>query len=171
MGTIRNSLVAGVSLLIAAGAIVALTPLPGEGQGPATSQRGPRRFYLTPRGYDGNETLTACATGFHMASLWEIFDPTQLRYDTALGYAEDDSGLGPPSAYGWIRTGLPADAASDPYGGAVNCNAWTSDYGFHEGSAVALAGAWHLDHASTLIPWTATIGICSDPARVWCVQD
>jgi hypothetical protein len=27
-----------------------------------------------------------CAVGYHMASLWEIHEPSNLRYDTALGF-------------------------------------------------------------------------------------
>ena len=169
MRTVKTSLLAVICLLIVAGMLVALTPLAGQSQG--QSPRGPRKFYLTQTAHDGNEALTACAAGFHMASLWEIFDPTQLRYDTTLGYVNDDSGSGPPSSFGWIRTGREANAISEPSGGAVNCNAWTSDNGFHEGSAVSLTAAWHLGNVSAVTPWRATIGICSDPSRVWCVQD
>jgi len=36
----------------------------------------PRRFYLTKEdAFDGLHAPTACAAGFHMASLFEIFDP------------------------------------------------------------------------------------------------
>jgi hypothetical protein len=89
----------------------------------------------------------------------------------ALGYVNDDSGAGLPSSFGWIRTGQEAYAVSEVSGGAVNGNAWTSDNGFHEGSAVSPSAAWHLGIVSAVSPRSVTIGICSDPARVWCVQD
>jgi hypothetical protein len=72
--------------------------------------------------FDGNETLTACAKGYHMASIWEILDTSNLSYNTDLGVIVDDSGSGPPNAIeGWIRTG---DVTSDHF---TNCKAWTSD--------------------------------------------
>ncbi len=58
---------------------------------------GARQFYLTRNRFQGDEALTACAPGYHMASLWEIHDVTYLRYNTALGSTQADSGLGPPS--------------------------------------------------------------------------
>src|SRR5262245_7913813 len=45
----------------------------------------PPRFYLSTDTFDGAHALAACSQGFHMASLWEIFDPTNLKYDTTLG--------------------------------------------------------------------------------------
>jgi len=59
-----------------------------------------RKYYLTQTFHDGNEVLTACAVGYHMASLWEIQDPTSLRYDNILGFNRADSGSGPPSPTG-----------------------------------------------------------------------
>jgi hypothetical protein len=55
-----------------------------------------------------------------MASMWEISDPSNLRYDTQLGVTTADSGFGPPAGtsfvafFGWVRTGdevLPSFAA------------------------------------------------------------
>ena len=56
-----------------------------------------RKFYLTQTGFTGSQALTACANGYHMASLWEILDPSNLRYNTTLGFTTQDSGFGPPS--------------------------------------------------------------------------
>jgi hypothetical protein len=170
--SIRHSLLAVVPLLVVAVVVVALSPLAGEGQGQVPSVRAPRKFYLTRMAHDGNEALAACAAGYHMASLWEIFDPTQLRYDTALGLVQDDSGSGPPSGFGWIHTGVEARFVSNTLGGPVNCGGWTSDNGaLHEGTAVGLTSAWHNSAGSSLAPWEATIAACSEPVRVWCVQD
>ena len=62
----------------------------------AANNKGPRQFCLTKTGFNGSQALTACAAGYHMASLWEIFDTTVLRYNTALGLTKPDSGSGPP---------------------------------------------------------------------------
>jgi hypothetical protein len=99
------------------------------------ANKGPRKFYLTKTfTHTGAETLSACAAGYHMASLWEIHDPTNLRYDTELGFTESDSGFGPPTHGGWIRTG----GAANTVGGAGvgNCNAWKSASGADFGTIV-----------------------------------
>jgi hypothetical protein len=103
----KKSLIALAGLLVLFGAIAALTPLAGRGQGQTKQQqRWPRKFYLTQDGYDGSQALSACAQGYHMASLWEILDPSNLSYDTSLGATVADSGSGPPNGSGWIRTGF-----------------------------------------------------------------
>ena len=95
-----------------------------ETQVASLANKGPRKFYLTRTEHDGAHALTACAGGYHMASLWEIFDTSNLRYDTELGFTRDDSGFGPPIAQGWIRTGYIASGFGPP--GLINCKAWTS---------------------------------------------
>jgi hypothetical protein len=40
-------------------------------QAVAAASTGLRRFYLTPYWRYGNTALTACASGYHMASMWE----------------------------------------------------------------------------------------------------
>ena len=44
-----------------------------------------RRFYLTKNQLQGNQAINACASGYHMASYWEIHDLSTLQYDTSLG--------------------------------------------------------------------------------------
>ncbi len=61
--------------------------------------RKPRKFYLTGSPVDGAAASGACATGYHMASLWEIFDPSGLDYNTSLGMTLEDSAQGPPSFF------------------------------------------------------------------------
>ena len=171
MHTIRHSLVTVIPLIVVAAIFAALSPMAGEGQG-RPSVREPRKFYLTRTAHDGNEALTACAPGYHMASLWEIFDPTQLRYETSLGLVLADSGSGPPGGYGYIRTGMEAVFVSNTFGTPPNCRAWTSDNGaLYEGTAVSLTSAWLTQVGSALSPWNATVTVCSEPARVWCVED
>src|SRR5262249_33556851 len=106
--------------------------------GPACG-RGLRRYYLTKTAVPGNQALTTCAAGFHMASRFEILDVSVLDYDPHLGFTTDDSGAGPPSAAakygstapsGWMRTGGGSqftDATRAPGSAFTNCATWASD--------------------------------------------
>ncbi len=128
-----------------------------------------RRYYLTATNtHTGSQALTACAVGYHMASLWEIHDITGLRYETSLGFTELDSGSGPPtSQQGWVRTGgTPRNLSGIQ--GENNCLAWESNE--QAGTVVSLTMSWN---APTVIgtPWTTTEILCSDDTRVWCVED
>jgi hypothetical protein len=133
----------------------------------------PRRYYLTPTPHDGAQALTACAAGFHMASLWEIFDTSNLDYDTSLGATKTDSGDGPPSVnggfFGWIRTGGFADNVFLP--GEGNCFAWTSAEAEDEGTMVSLVESWAMD-PTIVAPWFAQTVPCDTGfIKVWCVED
>jgi hypothetical protein len=75
------------------------------------SEAAKQKFYLTPGVFVGSQALTACAKGYHMASLSEIFDVSGLTYNTKLGAILQDSGGGPPATAGRIRTGF-VDGAS-----------------------------------------------------------
>jgi hypothetical protein len=172
MNRLKNSLVGFVGLIFLAGLIALLTEGAGSGQqnSVGNAPTRPRRYYLTTTLHKGNEALTACATGYHMASLWEIHEPTTLRYETALGFTRGDSGAGPPAlAFGWIRTGWVTDESAVP--GSSNCNSWTSDSGFGEGTAVGLPRTWRLTDSPLISPWIAIGEVCLEPIRVWCVQD
>ena len=52
-----------------------------------------RAFYLSQNGVPADQALAACVPGFHMASLYEILDPSSLRYDTSLGLSFEDLNL------------------------------------------------------------------------------
>jgi hypothetical protein len=131
-----------------------------------------RQYYLTQNTFRANSALTACEAGFHMASLWEIYDTTNLEYDTTRGKIREDAGTGPPSNdddAGWIRTGnhtAPADRA-----GYANCDNWTSLEG--TGTAVALGeGHWGREFlASPIGPWEARVNSCNSLNHVWCIAD
>ncbi|CAN5485399.1 hypothetical protein BH20ACI3_BH20ACI3_33540 [soil metagenome] len=110
--------------------------------------------------------MTACAAGYHMASLWEIHDPSNLRYDTALGQTLEDSGFGPPALPGAVRTGGNAAGTF----GEPNCNVWTSDSNSEIGTLATLDFDWN-DDARRVSPWHVSASFCSSPNRVWCVQD
>jgi hypothetical protein len=139
-----------------------------------------RTFYLSKATVQGNAPLSACSSGYHMASLWEIYNVSGLRYDTSLGLTQDDSGNGPPAGAGvtvsgWIRTGNLASSLGPA--GASNCMNWKSNSSHDTGSAVYLNPQWSQPSAwQNIVIWswmgTQTTGwSCSEKQRVWCVQD
>lgn len=174
MFSFRRSLIALVGLLVIVGTLATLMPLVSRGQGnnPIVAQLQPRKFYLTQTTYTGSQALTACASGYHMASLWEIFDTSNLRYDTVLGKTQDDSGFGPPSQIlGWMRTGR--FASSVDLAGGGNCDAWTSADDADFGTVAGLNNDWtgDLNQGKNVRPWTAFANTCNSNQSVWCVQD
>lgn len=130
-----------------------------------------RQFYLTKEGYDGDSVKTACAGGYHMASLWEIWDPSNLKYNPSLGLTADDSGQGPPSetSAAWVRTGYGSEAGQLDHPGEANCNAWTSAEITDWGTYVILNEEW--DQPADMYVWDAVIGSCTNTLHVWCVAD
>jgi hypothetical protein len=137
-------------------------------------EKAPRKFYLTTTGHNGAQALSACAFGYHMASVWEIFDPSNLRYNTEFGLTQDDSGSGPPTgstANGWIRTGAPAAlGVSNPsLPGRVNCNAWTVGTNAGSGSVARFSSNWNVEGVRLIAGDDA--GDCDALFKVWCVQD
>ena len=158
--------------LLAAALLTCLAWRPSEATARNTPLVAPateREYYLTYASVpDAAHALTACAGGYHMASLWEILDTSNLKYNTGLGAARDDSGQGPPAQLaGWVRTGDGSGSASTP--GQANCNAWTSNEASHYGTYAQLSSNW----ASTenIDVWLTFTTLCSSSARVWCVQD
>jgi hypothetical protein len=130
---------------------------------------GARQFYLTENSFSGNETLTACDEGYHMASIWEILDTSNLRYDTTMGVTLDDSGQGPPSApAGWARTGFSSNISNTASMG--NCNAWTSNASNDYGRTIYLPYS-DLSVGSEFGVWRARMFQCDQSWRVWCVTD
>jgi hypothetical protein len=128
-----------------------------------------RWFYLTTSGYNGAEAATACDSGFHMASIYEILDVSNLRYDTGRGTAFDDSGQGPPEGTGgWVRTGSIPHYADQV--GISNCWAWTSSDASWYGTSVLLAEEWNAP-ATWLSPWKGSTWSCQTMLPVWCIED
>jgi hypothetical protein len=137
----------------------------------AWSATMPGSYYLTASAsYDGDDAPGACAKGYHMASLWEIWDTSNLRYNTQLGYQypDGDCGQGPPTdVLGWVRTG--ADASTSNQGpGRANCSAYTSTTVI-SGTVVALPDDWSAPD-STMGVWVAGTASCASSQRVWCVR-
>lgn len=160
-----------IAILLVTVALSVLAPQVVRAQvvNPNNAVRTARKFYITPNQYSGRQALTACAAGYHMASLWEIFDFSNLRYDTTLGVTQADSGFGPPNFSGWIRTGFFDTGSSTP--GVGNCQAWTSNNNSDQGTIVGIGG-FNWDSPSTRVsPWSAATRPCDAPISVWCVQD
>jgi hypothetical protein len=172
MHSLKKSLLALAGILVLVGVIPTLLPLVGqaEGQGKGGKQGGANTFYLTTNEYTGGQALSACNEGYHMASLWEILDVSNLSYDKQLGFAQDDSGSGPPNAMqGWVRTGYDAHSAGlTP--GADNCNAYLSSDSSEFGTQVYLSRLWTVP-PTMISPWIANSAQCDWSSRVWCVRD
>jgi hypothetical protein len=126
-------------------------------------------FYLTEANYHANQVLTACGAGYHMASLWEMLDVSNLTYDAShpAAYTKADSGFGPPSGWwGWVRTGQEGSSAN--VAGTGNCLAWTSTAGASYGSAVRLSSSWETAPGD-ISTWDAGAFSCNLLGPVWCV--
>jgi len=133
--------------------------------------RGERRYYLTNASYDPPDVLTACVSGFHTASIYELIVGSHVLYDAVLGQTADDSGVGAPSGpatSGWIRTGRPSSV-----NGAVdgNCANWTSASLGEEGTTTRLMTFSTPNSASGFSPWARTVTDCSLSVPVWCIED
>jgi len=133
----------------------------------SVADAGAKKYYLTPAAtFDGNEALTACDNGYHMASLGEIFDTTNLKYDTSRGFTRADSGSGPPSdAGGWIRTGQASEMGN--IAGTGNCSAWTSDSNVQFGTRAFIEDFW----GDPVHQWRAATLGCDEFSRVWRVRN
>jgi hypothetical protein len=136
--------------------------------------RDPRKkYYLTTTPVDGAHVLNACASGYHVASLWEIFDTSNLAYDTSLGQSSPDSGRGPSSLHsGWVRTGWRQEDADSP--GSGNCDVWTSADPAKSGTVVELNNQWDESPVNlnpAVNPWRAFFSPCGNSVPVWCVQN
>jgi type II secretory pathway pseudopilin PulG len=163
----RRLVVVQVVILILAVLVVSfLVNRDGAVASAETQATGMRQFYLSKSWYSAIDAPDSCAAGYHFASLWEIADPSNLKYNTSYGYAKDDSGKGPPSNYyARVRTGYGSDNSNTP--GQANCNAWTTTTGF--GTKVALDQTWESNpHIGV---WKVTASECSATATIWCIED
>ena len=163
-------------LTVVAGMALVSAVVAAPQRGPHTAPSGAPAsiwgsYYLTSGdSYDGADAPGACAESYHMASLWEIWDTSNLRYEGDLGYQypDGDCGQGPPTdAYGWVRTGSTASTSTDGPG-LANCAAYTSTTVI-SGTVVSLPNDWSAP-GSTMGVWEAGTASCSSAQRVWCVR-
>jgi hypothetical protein len=134
-----------------------------------------KMYYLTATGFTGDEAVTACDSGFHMASISEIQDPSNLQYadrsTAAYDSLVDGQRLSPPSnQMGWVRTGgYPLTGFPD------NCNFWQSSSDQQRGTTMTLysilGDANPELHASDPRWWHKVQQMCSLSEPVWCVED
>jgi hypothetical protein len=135
---------------------------------PLAASSGMRQYYVTKTYSVGADAADACASGYHMASLWEIMDPSSLKYNTDLGDTRSDSGQGPPSdKQGWVHTGYAGTTSNTP--GWGNCNAWTSSEVLDYGTWAWLPSRW--DSGQDIHVWEVGMQGCWLNAYVWCVED
>ena len=143
-------------------------------QAPLASSAGMRGYYLTKTlhsgadadGTDGNGA-GVCAEGYHFASLWEIVDPSNLKYDTARGKTKADSGQGPlTGAFGWVRTGYSSNNGATA--GQANCDTWSGTSG--NGTRARLPSDWTAGGQDIHV-WEVGTTSCGASTYVWCVAD
>ncbi len=142
------------------------------GIGAAVAAGRGRLYYLTEANFSTSQALTACAAGYHMASMWEIIDPSNLTYDytNPAAHTKADSGQGPPSLwYGWVRTG--GDSSGSGTAGTGNCNNWTSNSNAVSGVSVRLSRTWETPPNEIGGIWDATSFTCNFTGPVWCARD
>lgn len=126
---------------------------------------GRPRYYITPAVYDSIEVLTACDTGFHMASASELRDMSNLKFDKRRGDSSADSGTGPPAGgnyLGWVRTGNISSNINMP--GFGNCRVWSEESGW--GTIIFLSDLW-----DDVLGWATLAWDCDNIAHVWCIED
>jgi hypothetical protein len=144
------------------------TPDPGAPQSPSARLR---RYYVTSTLVNGSQATLACEVGYHMASLWEMVDPSNLKYDTSqpTSLTYPDSGQGPPAGQiGWVRTGYFGNSSLGTPG-LDNCDAWTSNGEGGYGTYVSLVTDWNA--GGDVHVWKAGTYPCNWSLSVWCVED
>jgi hypothetical protein len=176
-GIFRDNVMESAGLNVASPTIVGGTATGGnlcdDGR---CSRRGWRRYYLTKNLADGLQALNACASGFHMASRWELDDPSSLEYDPILGRQNNDSGQGPPvgnefgeQVGGWVRTG--SVSMDLGFGVMTNCDTWSTNDGSSVGTFLSIDVNWNTAGTALGTPWIAGSGACNSSIAVWCIED
>jgi hypothetical protein len=144
----------------------------------ASATFGVRQFYLTKTTFQAGGARTACAKGYHFASIWEIADPSALEYNSDLGQTGSDSGEGPPTqiwffggssvALGWTRTGYTTSSVDTV--GWANCSGWGTSDGLAWGTVANLPSDW-TGGEQDIGAWNTEVRTCNSTLRVWCVQN
>jgi hypothetical protein len=138
----------------------------------APASAGGKKYFLTIEEFPTTQVREACGNGYHVASLFEIFHFTSLKYETKRGLTREASGKGPPSNVdGWIQTGGDDVGGLGPVAaGLVNCGGFGSIQPMEFGTTVELSADW--EAASTAVsPWVAAAVSCAASRPVWCKQD
>ena len=121
-------------------------------------------FYLTAdETIHGDEALGACTDGYHMAQLFEILDPSNLRWADELpeAWSGNYDGSIPKGQSGWVRTGWWSE---DINIANANCELWTQTVGY--GTVASL------NIGSTVQDlWSYQPVLCAGDTSVWCIED
>lgn len=164
------------ALVALVGLVVVLTSFDSRAQEKRCDCDSRKQYYLSTDRVTGGEVGRVCRRGFHMASLWEILDTSNLKYATQLGVHILDQGSGPPSGSGgWIRTGWTTTSGSlegSDVPGQAHCFLWTSSSDSYSGTIVWLTNDWTKNWKSRSIePWQAGAVSCDNKENVWCAED
>jgi hypothetical protein len=137
----------------------------------ALSTAPARHYYLTKATVNGDQTLNACASGYHFASFAELGNPAVLSYNKTLGRSAADDGYGPPTAAGWVRSGWSSNSVSGN-DTPTNCNLWTSGAGSDDGEIAVFNPSISGDANGVGF---SDIGACDNSQGVnigaWCVEN
>lgn len=169
MFSLKTMLRTGMAIVVLAAISSLLTyNLAVRAQSITPSTAPVRHFYLRKTVVDGSHVLGSCATGFHVASIWELHEPALLTYSKSLGATNTDDGNGPPTSdAGWARTGYSAWPGNDI--GRANCGVWTSNSSADYGTVIFLQLGGSV--SSPVDPWGETSELCSGSWPVWCVEN
>ena len=142
----------------------------------------PKMYYLTNKYFDGADAITACDSGFHMASLSEIQDPSNLQYAPKPTPVYDSHDSPPfdqasdqfPDHTGWVRT--EAEALT---GLVYNCDVWRSSSDQQSGATMTRRSLWGENNGHSLSEepdpaawWQSTqTASCDQRESVWCVEN
>ncbi len=136
----------------------------------------PKVYYLTKNTFDGGDAIMACDSGFHMASITEIQDPSNLQYatrsTTVYDSLVDDPGLGPPlKQMGWVRSGV-----YPPSVFLYDCGDFRDKYDIQLGTTLALYDLPFNSEAARPASYPTkgsytTHYTCSHSQPVWCAED
>jgi len=168
MRTARRALLTGTMVI----AVLTAALVTAHAQSGRSKTEGDTRklYYLTVDSYPGGGAPAACQLGFHMASIQELVDRSNLKYDPAVGYTLGDSGQGAPTHIrGWIRTGYDSEVRSAI--GRSNCRAYTSSNWDHYGTVALVHNYFALPTPERVSPWAIEQSACAASWPVWCVQD
>jgi hypothetical protein len=172
---LTRGLVVALSCILVVAALLAYLTLTGgsavasEAETAQAASTGMRQFYLTTNTHYPPQAPSACATGYHFASLWEMADPSNLKYNTSLGYTTADSGQGPQTYLdGWVRTGYGSNGQNTA--GKANCLNWTNNTSSSYGTTVKLPDDWAGGYQDIGV-WAVDTAQCSTAWRVWCIED
>jgi hypothetical protein len=171
-----NNILRNTVLAIVALAAISMLALNFSGAATTTSTAPARHYYLTKAAFNGNQALTACASGYHFASFAELFDPGVITYNKTLGRSQADDGAGPPvgeGAIGWVRTGYISN--SNPEGSfPTNCSVWTSGATSDDGEGGSFSPTNGVTNSGPVFVVFDNVACDNSQgfnAGVWCVEN